>query len=173
MTISGTGLGEATAVQFGSVAGTGLVRVSDSSLRITAPAQAEGAVTVRVVNANGTSPETDKGLFTYVGVPAVSALSTPAGPLSGAAVVITGTRLGLATGVDFGTTPGTGLVRVSDTELRITAPGRPAGPVDVRVTTPGGVSPVVPAGQFTFQAVPTVTALSPPSLPRRAAAASR
>ena len=167
VTISGTGLGEATAVQFGSVAGTGLVRVSDSSLRITAPAQAEGAVTVRVVNANGTSPETDKGLFTYVGVPAVSALSTPAGPLSGAAVVITGTRLGLATGVDFGTTPGTGLVRVSDTELRITAPGRPAGPVDVRVTTPGGVSPVVPAGQFTYQAVPTVTALSPALAPTK------
>ena len=167
VTISGTGLGEATAVQFGSVAGTGLVRVSDSTLRITAPAQAEGAVPVRVVNANGTSPVTTSGVFTYAGVPAVTALSTPAGPLSGGAVVLTGTRLGLATGVVFGTTPGTGLVRVSDTQLRITAPARPAGPADVRVTTPGGVSPVVAAAQFTYQAVPTVSSLSPALAPTK------
>ena len=167
VTITGTHLGEATAVRFGSVAGTGLVRVSDTTLRITSPAQPEGAVRVRVVNVNGTSPDTERSTFTYVGVPAVSSLSTPAGPLVGRVVVITGTRLGLATGVDFGGVPGTSLVRVSDTQLQVMAPPRKAGTVDVRVTTPGGVSPVVPAAQFTYQAVPTVSSVSPAPAPTK------
>ncbi|KRF41510.1 IPT/TIG domain-containing protein [Terrabacter sp. Soil810] len=168
VTISGAHLADATSVRFGTVAAIGLVRVSDGTLRVTAPAQAEGTVAVRVTNPNGTSPESATGRFTYVGMPAVSALSTLAGPLRGGVVVtVTGTRLGLATGVDFGGVPGTGLVRVSDTTLRITAPARTVGTVDVRVTTPGGVSPVVPAARFTYQAVPTVTAVSPTLAPTK------
>lgn len=167
VTITGTHLAEATAVRFGSSAGTGLVRVSDTTLRITSPAQVEGAVRVRVVNVNGTSADTDGSIFTYVGVPAVSSLSTPAGPLVGGVVVITGTRLGLATGVDFGGVPGTSLVRVSDTTLQVMAPPLKAGTVDVRVTTPGGVSPVVAAARFTYQAVPTVTSISPAVAPAK------
>jgi hypothetical protein len=168
VTISGAHLADATSVRFGSVAATGLVRVSDGTLRVTAPAQAEGTVAVRVTNPNGTSPESATGRFTYVGVPAVSALSTPAGPLRGGLVLtVTGTRLGLATGVDFSGVPGTGLVRVSDTTLRITAPARSVGTVDFRVTTPGGISPVVPAARFTYQAVPTVTAVSPTLAPTK------
>ncbi|GAA2744146.1 hypothetical protein GCM10009868_20680 [Terrabacter aerolatus] len=168
VTITGTHLAATTAVTFGSVPGTGLVRVSDTTLRVTSPAQAEGAVPVRVVNVNGTSPDSDRSVFTYVGVPAVTALSVPAGPLGGGVtVVVTGTRLGLATGVDFGGSPGTSVVRVSDTQLQVTAPARPVGTVNLRVTTPGGVSPVVEAGQFTYQAVPTVSSVSPALAPTK------
>ncbi|WP_330473090.1 IPT/TIG domain-containing protein [Terrabacter sp. C0L_2] len=168
VTISGTHLGDATSVQFGSAAGTGLVRISDTSLRVTSPAHVEGAVAVRVVNVNGTSPVTPARVFTYVGVPAVSALSTPAGPLKGGVVVVlTGTRLGLASRVDFGGVPGTALVRLSDTRLQVTAPARPVGPVDVRVTTPGGQSPVVAAARFTYQALPTVSSVSPALAPTK------
>ena len=168
VTITGAHLSDATAVRFGNVAATGLVRASDTSLRVTAPAQAEGTVSVRVTNPNGTSPESAGGRFTYVGVPAVSALSVPAGPLRGGTVVtVTGTRLGLATGVDFGGVAGTGLVRVSDTTLRVTAPAQAVGTVDVRVTTPGGVSPAAAAVRFTYQAVPTVTSVSPTLAPTK------
>ena len=167
VTITGTDLAEATQVRFGSVPATGIVRVSDTTLRVTAPAQPEGTVAVRVTNANGTSPEATVGRYTYVGVPAVTSLSTPAGPLGGTVVTVTGTRLGLATVVTFGGVPATGLVRVSDTSLRVTAPAHVAGSVDVRVTTPGGISPVVAGGQFTYQPVPTLTAISPTLAPTK------
>ncbi|GAA2478272.1 IPT/TIG domain-containing protein [Terrabacter carboxydivorans] len=168
VTITGTHLSNVTAVSFGSVPGTGLVRLSDTALRVTSPAQAEGAVAVRVVNVNGTSPDSDSSVFTYVGVPAVTSLSTPAGPLvGGGVVVITGTRLGRATAVDFGGLPGTSLVAVSDTQLQVTAPARAVGTVTLRVTTPGGVSPVVDAAQFTYQAVPTITSVSPALAPTK------
>lgn len=167
VTLTGTDLAEATQVRFGSVPATGIVRVSDTSLRATAPAQVEGTVAVLVTNANGTSPATDLSRYTYVGVPAVTALSAPAGPLSGAVITITGTRLGLASSVTFGGVPGTALARLSDTTLRVTAPAHAAGSVDVRVTTPGGLSPVVVAGRFTYQPVPTLTAVSPTLAPTR------
>lgn len=168
VTITGSHLAGVTAVSFGSVPGTGIVRVSDSTLRVISPPQGEGVVPVRVVNVNGTSPDVDGSSFTYVGVPAVTSVSTPAGPLGGGVVVVvTGTRLGLATGADFGGVPGTTLVRVSDTQLQVTAPARAVGTVNLRITTPGGVSPVVAAAQFTYQAVPTVTSVSPALAPSK------
>lgn len=168
VTLTGAHLAEVGEVRFGTTLGTGLVRVSDTSLRVTAPAHAEGVVAVRATNANGTSPETARTNFEYVGIPGVSSLSVPAGPLTGAGVMtITGTRLSLVSAVDFGGRPATGLVRVSATTIRVTVPSHVVGTVDVRVTTPGGVSAVGPAGRFTYQPVPTVSALSPALAPTK------
>ncbi|MEW1953745.1 IPT/TIG domain-containing protein [Terrabacter sp. NPDC080008] len=167
VTVTGTDLAEATSVRFGSALATGVVRVSDTTLRATAPAQAEGTVAVRVTNANGTSPDTAVGRYTYVGVPAVTALSAPAGPLGGTVVTLTGTRLALATTVTFGGVPASALLRLSDTTLRVTAPAHAVGTVDVRVSTPGGVSPVTAAGRFAYQPVPTLTAVSPALAPTK------
>jgi surface antigen len=168
VTLTGAHLAEVREVRFGTTLATGLVRVSDTTLRVTAPAHAEGVVPVRATNLNGTSPETTRTSFEYVGVPGVSGLSLLAGPLTGGGVMtITGTRLALVSAVDFGGRPGTGLVRVSPTTIRITVPSHAVGTVDVRVTTPGGVSAVGPNGKFTYQPVPTVTALSPALAPTK------
>ena len=168
VTITGTHLLDAGEVRFGSVAATGLVRVSETTLRVTAPAHAAGTVAVRVTNPNGTSPDNARATFTYVGVPTVTALSAPAGPLSGGTVLtLTGTNLSLASAVDVGGRPATGLVRVSDTQLRFTTPAATAGTVLVRVTTPGGVSVSTAAALFTYQPVPTVTSVSPTLAPTR------
>ncbi len=48
VTLTGTGLGRATAAQFGTATTTHLVRVSATTLRVTAPAGAAGTVDVRV-----------------------------------------------------------------------------------------------------------------------------
>ncbi|WP_461049957.1 IPT/TIG domain-containing protein [Terrabacter koreensis] len=162
VTLSGVNLAEVREVRFGTALATGLVRISDSSLQVTAPPHAEGAVRVRATNVNGTSTDNARATFEYVGVPAVTALSVPAGPLTGGTVItVTGTRLALTSGVTFGGRPGTGLVRVSATTLRVTAPANAFGAVDVTVTTPGGVSPVVAAGRFEYLAVPTVSGVTP------------
>lgn len=168
VTITGTHLADATHVSFGGVAATGLVRVSGSTLRATAPAHAAGTVAVRVTNPNGTSPENAAATFTYVGIPTVTGLSAPAGPLPGGTVLtLTGTNLSLASAVDVGGRPGTGLVRVSDTQLRFTTPAGVVGTVLVRVTTPGGVSGSAPGAMFTYQPVPTVASVSPTLAPTR------
>ena len=51
-----------------------------------------------------------------------------------------------------------------------TSPAGAAGTVDVTVTTPAGTSATSPADQFTYEAAPTVTAVSPVAGPDRRAA---
>jgi hypothetical protein len=55
ITVRGVNLAGATAVLFGSTKGTGLRRISSTSLAITAPPHAAGKVSVRVVTSHGTS----------------------------------------------------------------------------------------------------------------------
>jgi hypothetical protein len=59
------------------------------------------------------------------------------------------------------------MVAVSDTQITVTTPGHgTAETVDVRVTTPSGISAVVPTDVFTYTAtVPVVTGLSPATGP--------
>jgi len=92
--------------------------------------------------------------------PAVTAITPTSGSTSGGTVVtVTGTLLTGATTVTFGGTAGTALTVLSDTQLRITSPGHPAGPVDIQVTTPGGTSAATAADNYTY--VPAGVQLSP------------
>ncbi len=162
VTVTGTHLEDVTSVRFGPTAGTDLVVVNGTTLRVTSPAHAAGTVPVRAVNANGTSPDVAAASFTYEPAPRVTALSVPAGPLRGGTVVtLTGTTFGRAQDVTFGGVSGTGLLRVSDTQLQVTSPAHAEGSTDVRVVAPGGTSAAGPASRFDYQAVPTVTAITP------------
>ncbi|KRC60611.1 hypothetical protein ASE14_06360 [Agromyces sp. Root81] len=96
--------------------------------------------------------------FTFVPVPALTALSPDEGPVAGGTLVtVTGTGLAGATEltIDGASVPFT---QVSATEISFTTPAHAAGPVDVVVTTPGGASNALP---FTFVAAPVLTALAP------------
>ncbi|MDO8996642.1 MAG: IPT/TIG domain-containing protein, partial [Sediminibacterium sp.] len=69
----------------------------------------------------------------------------------GTSVVVTGTDLTGATGVTFGGVAATAFTVNSATQITATAPaGAANGPVDVRVTTPGGVSANTAADDFTY-----------------------
>jgi hypothetical protein len=92
--------------------------------------------------------------------PAVTAITPTSGSTSGGTVVtVTGTLLTGATTATFGGTAGTALTVLSDTQLKITSPGHPAGPVDLQVTTPGGTSAATAADNYTY--VPAGVQLSP------------
>jgi hypothetical protein len=101
------------------------------------------------------------------GQPAVTQVAPATAP-AGSTVTITGSGFTGATAVNFGTiaakftpvtvTTSTGTT-TSDTELQATVPAG-SGTVDVTVTTPAGTSPAVPADEFTFL---TVTSVSPSS----------
>ena len=158
VTISGTGLANATAVKFGTVAAT-IVSNSDTQLVVTSPAGIVGTVDVTVVTAGGTSGVTGADQFTYAAAPTVTGLSPASGPATGGSTVtIAGTGLANATAVMFGGKLAT-IVSSSATQLVVTAPAGVAGKVDVTVMTAGGTSAITVADQFTY--LPAVTGVSP------------
>ncbi len=97
--------------------------------------------------------------------PAPLGLSTTSGPTGGGNTIpINGTNLIDAAQVFFGTVPADGFTAASNTTITVTVPAQAAGPVDVTVVTPYGVSTTSSADQFTFVApVPAVTGVGPSS----------
>jgi hypothetical protein len=85
--------------------------------------------------------------------PAVSGISPSSGSAAGGTTVtVSGSDLGGATGVEFGSNPGS-ITSSSASSLTVTSPpGIFGSTVDVRVVTPGGESPAVAADRFTYSA---------------------
>ncbi|OSY39958.1 cell surface protein [Streptomyces platensis] len=151
VTINGSGLSTATAVNFGATAATPTV-VNDGQLTVTVPAgAAPGPVSVSVTTAGGTN----NGLtYTYIDAPTIVSLNPTSGPASGGTVVtLTGTNLSTTQSVDFGGTLAPFSV-LSDTSLSVVTPPGTAGAVDVTVTTSGGSATAV--GGFTYIAGPGI-----------------
>jgi hypothetical protein len=172
ITLTGTNLTGANAVDFGSSAATNVQVVDDQHLTATAPPMARsGTVPVTVTSPSGTS---NAAQFTY-DTPAISSIAPNHGAAAGGTpVTITGTNLTGATGVSFGNTPATSYTYNSDSSVTATAPGG-AGTVDVTVTTPAGQSATGPNDRFSYDdpvapatpatPAPTVTGVSPASGP--------
>nr|WP_307819094.1 IPT/TIG domain-containing protein [Streptomyces sabulosicollis] len=136
VTLTGTNLLGATAVRFGAVNATSFTVVSATQITAVAP-PGSGTVQITVVTPGGTS---NGVAYTYVPTPVLTGLSPTEGPLdTGITVTLFGSGLTTTSSVLFGTTPASFTV-VSDTWVTAIAPAGPAGPVNVRVTTPGGSS---------------------------------
>jgi hypothetical protein len=88
-------------------------------------------------------------------------VSPSSGPVTGGTqVTISGSDFAGVTGVSFGSIPAASFVVNSESEITATAPAAAAaGPVDVRVTTVAGTTPVVVGDRFTYTP-PPVTASS-------------
>jgi RHS repeat-associated protein len=166
MAVIGTHFTGATQVTVGGTAAS-VSTISDTAISFSTPARATaGMVDVRVTTPGGTSAITPADQFTYMlpPRPTVTGLSlTSDTTLGGAIVTILGTALTGATAVSFGGTPGTGITVNSDTSVTVHAPMRPAGVVDVTVTTPGGTSAITTADRFTYALppAPVLTGLAP------------
>ena len=163
VTISGTHLSGTTSVAFGGNAAGGFTVVSDTQLTATAPAGAAGTVDIKVTTIGGTSATGAADGFTYFALPAISAISPTAGPVSGGTTVtIIGSNFTEATAVSFGGTAALGFTVDSATHITATAPAGGAGTVaDIAVTTPAGTSTDSAADHYGYTAGPAVTALSP------------
>ncbi len=179
VTLAGTNLGNALAVDFGSAPAVSFVTNSPTSITAVSPAVASAeTVDVTVATAVGTSPVGPSDAFTYEsGVispgPVVTSVTPSAGPVSGGnTVIIDGTNFsGVApSGVRFGTTPAQFSVNSAETQITATAPAAAsAGTVEVTVTNSLGSSTITPADTYTYLAdssfTPTVTSVSPDSGP--------
>ncbi len=160
VTITGTDLGNASAVDFGSNNPGTITADSATSITATSPA-GTGTVDITVTTPDGTSAANPGDEFTYSNVappPGLTSISPSTGPvIGGNSVTVTGTNLGGATAVDFGQTPGI-ITADSSSSVTATAPSG-TGTVDITVTTPGGTTTPAPADQYAF-GVQTLTKLS-------------
>lgn len=117
----------------------------------------------------GTGDDGDKGAaWAFANVPAVAAVGPASGPTGGGTqVTITGSDLGRATAVEFGSTATTSLKVVSPSELDAVSPPGAAGSVDVTVVAPAGTSATGAGDRFTYVAAPA----APPTVPQPPVAA--
>ncbi|GAB7029596.1 IPT/TIG domain-containing protein [Streptomyces sp. NPDC021749] len=158
VTITGTNLGGATAVHFGTKLAT-ITANTATSVTVISPS-GTGAVPVTVTTPGGT---TNPLLFFYVGAPFKSNLTPVSGATAGGGTVtINGTGLSTATAVHFGAATAAPTV-VNDGQLTVTVPpGTGPGPVSVSVTTAGGTNNGL---SYTYVDAPTVATLNPDSGP--------
>ncbi len=164
MTVTGTGLLGATAVDFGSYAAY-FQALSDTSLMSIAPASlGTGIIDVTVTSPGGTSTTSMADEFDYTTpvLPTVTGLNTTSGTSAGGTLLIlTGTGFSDATQVNLGGTAISNFTIDSDTQISLLTPATYAGIYDVSVTTPEGTSATTSSTQFTVSAAaaPSVTSL--------------
>ena len=163
VTVSGTNLAGATAVHFGTNAGTSISADTESSLTVISPA-GTGTVDVTVTTPNGTSAiNAPSDQFTYTPPPTVTVVNPDNGPQGGTnTVTLTGSGfVSGSTAVDFGTNAGTAVNVTSGTSLSVVVP---AGTGTVSVTV---IPPVVgPQPPWPMPTPTTRRRRSPGSAPR-------
>ncbi len=162
--ITGTGLGDATTVQFGLQSAAFTV-VSDTEITAIAPPVLSGAtVDITIGWPLGSSSTGPSDLYTY-GPPSVSSVSPDAGPVAGNnTVTISGSGFTADSVVDFGQNNPATVTAVTSTQITATAPPGSAGLVDVTVTTPDGPSAITSSDEYTY-GPPSVSSVSPDAGP--------
>ncbi|MGW6919591.1 IPT/TIG domain-containing protein [Kitasatospora sp. NPDC054939] len=153
VTITGSGFGADSAVDFGPVACPDVRVESAGVIKVSAP-DGVGVVPVRVTGELGTSPAVPFGQFAYGGPEpvVVTGISRDSGT-AGATVVITGTGFAAHPAVYFGKRAARSSRLDSATQITATAPasGTPLEKtVDIRVLVNGYLSPATPADEFTY-----------------------
>jgi hypothetical protein len=159
VTITGTNLAGATAVNFGTAAVTSLISNTARQIVVISPLVINPiAVNVTVTTPGGTSATSSADQFLYFSnattPPSVQGISPNIGlPVGGTMVTIAGTGFvpNSPTVVDFGPTPATGITVVSNTEITAFSPPG-TGAVHVTVTTLTGSSSPTAADLFTYSA---------------------
>ncbi len=158
VTIIGTNLTTATAVDFGAGNPGTITSNTAGKIVVTSPASTlaapgTGTVDVTVTTALGTSPVVPADQFTYVGAPTVTALyggNAPTG--GGTTIIIQGTNFVGVTNVEFATTAATSYVVESSTEISAVVPGIATEVVgtiyNVTVITGAGTSAKATANQW-------------------------
>jgi hypothetical protein len=162
VTITGAHLLGVTSVRFGGTPGKHLDVESDHKLTITTPAHAPGSYRVRLIAPGRSSARSFHSSYRFVTTPTVADVAPPVGlPAGGTSITITGHGFNDATGVRFDGVGGTDFDVLNNSTITVDAPAHLVGTVRVRVIKPGSSSERSDAAQYTYAAVPTVSALSP------------
>jgi IPT/TIG domain/Carboxypeptidase regulatory-like domain len=140
VSITGTNLGNASAVSFGGESATTFEVTSPTSITAIAPPNSAGQVDVRVMTHGNASAITNRDLYRYEN-PTVTGIAPSAGPpAGGASVTVTGS----------GFVPGTGLTKLSFKNSQATSVSC-ASTTECTATTPpgkGSVDVVATVGKY-------------------------
>ncbi len=129
VTITGTNLQGASAVNFGGTAATAFTVNSGTKITATAPAGTAGTVDVTVTTVGGTSATSGADRYTYDAAPTVTSISPTAGPTSsGTVVTITGTNFVNGASVNFGSNAATNSRSTTPPPSRPPPPPEPPAP---------------------------------------------
>jgi hypothetical protein len=152
VTITGVGIGDATAVSFGGVPASSFTAVSPDGVEAVAPPGAAGPVDVTVTTPRGTSPVNPADVYDYLGTPTITRVSPPSGPAAGGTTVtLSGTGFAGTTTVLFGSTPAA-IRSETPTALVVVAPaGVPRSVALITVTTPLGASATSATAAYAYQ----------------------
>ena len=166
VTITGTHLGEAEQVMFGSIPAKSFTIKSATTISAVSPA-GSGTVDVTVATASGSSPTgpADRFKYTFTGPPPVVTGVAPSEGTTagGTTVTISGKELTGASEVHFGASAAASFKVESPTTISAVSPVG-GGTIDVTVGTAGGTSETTAADHFTYVApgpVPVVAKVKP------------
>jgi hypothetical protein len=149
--LQGRGLATTAGVWFGGRPAASYHVGSDTQVTAVTPAVGAPAVVDVVVRTRSGATYRLSAAFSYLAPPSVSAVTPSSGSTGGGTwVSVQGAALGRATSVAFGDAGAARIEVVSDTQLRALTPSHLPGPVDVRVTTPGGTSATTSSDRFTY-----------------------
>ena len=160
VTILGTTLQNATAVDFGGVAAS-ITSNAAGKIVVKSPAGTDNTtVNVTVTSANGTSAVGPNTVFSYADVPTVTSIAGDNGPTSGGnSIVINGTGF-IAPSVKFATAAATSITVLSSTQIEAVVPAEPVPtqvPPPTSTTSPSRLGvvprPPVPVAPFTGSAL--------------------
>jgi IPT/TIG domain len=167
ITITGANFTTGASVKVGGSPANGVTVISPTVITATmpgAPGGHAGTYNVVVTDSQGTSASTAADEFSYEVAPSVTSVSqVPTSIAGGTAITITGTNFYPDATVKIGGSAPTSVVVNSATTITAVVPGAPggiAGAYDVMVSDAGGTSPATPADTFTYEALPTVTAIA-------------
>ncbi len=166
VTVHGTDLTHVTKVMFGDKRGRDLQVMSPTMLLVTAPPHTRATTFLMVYTTHGRTFRNASDKFLFERAPALTSLSKHMGRAAGGdAVIVRGRAFTPGVRVLFGKNPAASVTRVSRQELKVVSPKGAPGVVNVRVTTPYGRAPIVPAGRFAYAGVPTISSLDHTSGP--------
>ncbi len=141
VTITGTHLTGATAVHFGTAAGTSVRVLSATSLTVHTPQHAAGSVDVTVSTPGGTSATSTADRYRYLARPSVTSLSPHSGTKAGGTTVTIQVRGFVPARRSASAAPRVGRSRWCPRPRSPSArPSTRKGKVDVTVHTGGGTS---------------------------------
>lgn len=159
ITISGSNFVSGASVNVGGNPCT-IGTVGPTVITCTTPAGTAGAASVEVTNPD-TQTNALSGGFTYQAGPVVSSISPVAGALAGGtSVTITGSNFLSGASVDLGGSVCNTVTIIDSNTITCTTTAHAAGAVAVRVVNPDTQENSL-AAAYTYQAAPTVTAVTP------------
>jgi len=160
--VAGTGFAAGATVTFGGSAGN-VTSLSATSIAVTTPAHAAGAVDVTVTNPDG-GTATLAGAFTFQAPagtpPTLTALSPTSGPAAGGnGCTLTGTGFVAGAQVTFGGALAS-QTALSATSIQVVVPPHAVGAADVTVINPGGLVATLTGAYNFLGPAPIVLALN-------------